>query len=166
MTKRALVALCALLVSCLSGLVWASCSIEQPSVGKDNEDTKFQHADFTEENECTACHEDDRPAPDHGKGTDCGVCHDSSDEKKAFLPKEGITSSGETKTKTDTTSATGTDTATDTGNDPTKVHEHPAGLTSCVACHEADRAPPPHVKTGDCAACHEPSNVGGPWETK
>ncbi len=168
MTKRALIAFCALLTACLSGLIWFSCSIEQPSVGKDNEETKFQHADFTDENACTECHEDARPSPEHGKGSDCRVCHDSNDEKKAFTPKEGITSSGATKTKTDTTSETGseTETATNTENDPTKVHEHPAGLTSCVACHEKNRAPPPHVETGDCAVCHEPSNVGGPWKPK
>jgi hypothetical protein len=167
MTKRALITFISLLVCCLSGLVWLSCSIEQPSVGKDDEETKFQHADFTEENACTECHEEDRPAPDHGAGLDCRTCHDSNDDKKPFLPKEGITSSGEAKTDTEETTDTETDTATATEeNDPTKVFEHEAGLTSCTACHEKDRAPPPHVESGDCAACHESNNVGGPWKPK
>lgn len=163
MTKRFLTLFSVLLAAAAGALIWLSCSIEQPSVGKDDEDTKVNHAKLTEDAVCTQCHEENRPAPTHGKGVECGVCHETSDTKGGFVPKEGITSSGEETPDTDTTSST--DTNTEQG-DPSKVHEHPAGLTSCVACHEKDRAPPPHPETGDCAACHEPSNTGGGWKPK
>lgn len=164
MNKRALLAFISLFAAGMSGLVWISCSIEQPR----GEDTQFVHADHADTNACTDCHESDRPTPEHGKGSDCGVCHESKDDKETvFTPKAGITSSGQTRTSTETASETNTSSSTNTETtDPTKVHEHPAGLTSCVACHEKDRAPPPHVKTGECAACHEPSNTGGPWKPK
>lgn len=170
MTRRFVTLFSILMAAAVSALVWLSCSIEQPGVGKDNEDTKFQHADFTDKNACTDCHEDDRPSPEHGKGTECGVCHESKDEKgAAFTPKAGITSSGESKTNTDTASSTGSGTGSGTGTDgcdAAKAHEHPAGLTSCTACHEKDRPDPPHPASGDCAACHEPSNTGCPWKPK
>jgi hypothetical protein len=155
MTKPIIPALVAILLLGGVGMTWLSCSIEPPSVGDEDADTKFTHANFTEDNPCTTCHEEDRPTPEHGKGIECGVCHDPKDERPAvFTPKDGITSSGDTKTETNTQTAT--DTGTGTGS----------GLTSCVACHEKDRAPPPHVQQGDCVACHEPSNTGGGWKPK
>jgi cytochrome c553 len=149
--------------------VASSCSIESPSAGEESA-TKMNHSKYAKDKECTECHEADRPTPLHGKGVDCGVCHESHDDLSPFVPKEGITSSGDPGTKTDTETETDeeteTDTDTDTEGDPSKVFDHPAGLTSCVACHEKDRAPPPHVESGDCVACHEPSNTGGPWKPK
>jgi hypothetical protein len=163
MIKNALTTCLGLLGALVTTAVVLSCNVTQPQPGDDNKETKFAHADFTEKNACTDCHEKDRPTPGHGKGSDCRVCHDSNDDKSAvFVPKDGITSSGDSGDKTDTAS----DTSTGTGNDSSKVFQHEANLTSCASCHEKDRAPPPHVKTGDCVACHDSNNVGAPWKPK
>jgi hypothetical protein len=39
--------------------------------------------------------------------------------------------------------------------------------TTCAQCHEPKRPAPPHDATGECAACHIPSDVSGSeWKRK
>lgn len=158
--KQPLTLILGSVVMAFIALFFHSCNIEQPTVGKEDEAPKFQHANFTGDNPCTECHESDRPTPDHGGGGNCGSCHKSSDTHAGWSPNAGASSGG--GTDSDTKTKTTTDTGTNTGTG----HKHPAGLTSCTSCHEKDRPSPTHGGGGDCVSCHEPSDTGGGFKPK
>lgn len=89
---------------------------------------------------CIACHDADRPAPDHYPGQDCATCHTEDGWDVGVTPID-------------------TDPPTDTG--PVDPHAGLAPEQLCWDCHEAERSAPDHyadpvnpVKSWDCGPCH------------
>jgi hypothetical protein len=96
--------------------------------------------DFTGlDGSCLACHEPDRPDPEHYPGRDCGVCHTSTSWETgidhSFFPLVYAH-------------------AVDCATCHTAIPDFTGLDGECSNCHEAERPSPDHHPGRDCGVCH------------
>ena len=108
-------------------LLASACLVRSPGVTDSKALTPtIRHADFISTNDCSSCHESQRPAPIegevHGGGSDCIRCHTPKDDNSGWLPVNSFS--------------------------------HIPKPTTCNECHAADRPPAPHPQSTDCVSCH------------
>lgn len=117
----------------LVGTTLISCYRKPEEERQSFRSVEVDHSSFTQE--CTECHEVDRPtllsaksAKDkndsdfiHGQKKPCSLCHEYDQEK----PWKTIS------------------------------YSHPSNISTCLSCHETTRPKPEsHPKEGDCIGCH------------